>query len=45
MNQYNKLYTPQDSALVFIDHQPQVLFGVGGIDRAPFINNFMLLGS
>ena len=28
MSQYHKLYTPQDSAIVFIDHQPQMLFGV-----------------
>src|SRR2546426_10447399 len=43
MSQYNKLYTPQDSAVVFIDHQPQMLFGVGGIDRAAYINNVTLL--
>lgn len=43
MNQYNKLYTPQDSAVVFIDHQPQMLFGVSGVDRAAFINNVTLL--
>lgn len=43
MSQYNKLYTPQDSAVVFIDHQPQMLFGVGGIDRASFINNVTLI--
>src|SRR5438309_6832398 len=43
MSQYNKLYTPQDSAVVFIDHQPQMLFGVGGIDRAAYINNVVLL--
>jgi nicotinamidase-related amidase len=43
MSQYNKLYTPQDSAIVFIDHQPQMLFGVSGIDRAAFINNVTLI--
>src|SRR3989442_9177837 len=43
MSQYNKLYTPQDSAVVFIDHQPQMLFGVSGIDRAAFISNVTLL--
>jgi nicotinamidase-related amidase len=43
MNQYNKLYTPQDSAVVFIDHQPQMLFGVANIDRASLINNVTLL--
>src|SRR5438445_6096743 len=43
MSQYNKLYTPQDSAVVFIDHQPQMLFGVSSIDRAAYINNVTLL--
>src|SRR5213594_2438657 len=43
MNQYHKLYTPADSAVVFIDHQPQMLFGVASIDRAVFINNVTLL--
>src|SRR5207244_3509870 len=43
MSQYNKLYTAHDSAVVFIDHQPQMLFGVGGIDRAAYINNVVLL--
>lgn len=43
MSQYNKLYTPADSAVVFIDHQPQMLFGVSGIDRAAYINNVTLL--
>jgi nicotinamidase-related amidase len=28
---------------VFIDHQPQMLFGVSGIDRAAYINNVTLL--
>src|SRR6266540_5959498 len=28
MSNYHKLYTPEDSAVVFIDHQPQMLFGV-----------------
>ena len=43
MSQYNKLYTAQDTAVVFIDHQPQMLFGVSGIDRAAFINNVTLI--
>ena len=43
MSQYHKLYTPQDSAVVFIDHQPQMLFGVASIDRATLINNVTLL--
>jgi len=43
MPNYNKLYTPQDSAVVFIDHQPQMLFGVASMDRASLINNVTLL--
>jgi hypothetical protein len=39
--QYNKLFTPKDSA-VFIDHQPQMTFGVANIDRATLINNSRL---
>ena len=43
MSQYHKLYTPEDSAIVFIDHQPQMLFGVANIDRSGLINNVTLL--
>ena len=43
MNPYHKLYTPQDSAIVFIDHQPQMLFGVANADRATLINNVTLI--
>jgi nicotinamidase-related amidase len=43
MNQYHKLYTPEDSAVVFIDHQPQMTFGVANTDRATLINNVTLL--
>src|SRR5262247_1036801 len=43
MSQYNKLYTPADSAVVFIDHQPQMTFGVANMDRATLINNVTLL--
>src|SRR6201993_3135712 len=43
MSQYNKLYTPQDSAVVFIDFQPQMTFGVANIDRATLLNNVTLL--
>ena len=43
MSQYHKLYTPEDSAIVFIDHQPQMTFGVANIDRALLINNVTLL--
>jgi nicotinamidase-related amidase len=43
MNQYQRLFTPTDSAIVFIDHQPQMLFGVASMDRASLINNVTLL--
>src|SRR5206468_3605346 len=43
MTNYHKRYTPQDSAVVFIDHQPQMLFGVANADRATLINNVTLL--
>src|SRR5271165_4935228 len=43
MNQYQKLYTPADSAIVFIDFQPQMLFGVANADRATLINNVTLI--
>lgn len=43
MNHYHKLYTPKDSVVVFIDHQPQMLFGVANADRATLINNVTLL--
>ena len=43
MPNYLKLYTPQDSAVVFIDDQPQMTFGVANIDRALLINNVTLL--
>ena len=43
MSQYNKLYTPQDTAVVFIDFQPQMTFGVSSMDRATMINNVILL--
>lgn len=43
MSNYHKLYTPQDSAIVFIDHQPQMLFGVANIERSLLINNVTLL--
>jgi nicotinamidase-related amidase len=43
MPNYLKLYTPQDSAVVFIDHQPQMTFGMANIERATLINNVTLL--
>ena len=42
MSNYHKLYTPKDAVVVFIDHQPQMLFGVSSIDRALLINNVTL---
>jgi nicotinamidase-related amidase len=42
MSHYHKLYTAQDAAVVFIDHQPQMTFGVDSIDRATLINNVTL---
>ena len=43
MNPHHKLYTAEDSVVVFIDHQPQMTFGVANIDRASLINNVTLL--
>ncbi len=43
MNPYHKLYTPEDSAIAFIDFQPQMTFGVASIDRATLMNNVTLL--
>ena len=43
MNSYHKLYTAEDSVVVFIDHQPQMTFGVASIDRATLLNNVTLL--
>jgi len=43
MSNYHKLFTPQDSAVVFIDHQPQMTFGVANIERSLLINNVTLL--
>lgn len=39
----HKLYTSDDAVVVFIDHQPQMTFGVAGTDRATLINNVTLL--
>lgn len=43
MSPYHKLYSAEDSVVVFIDHQPQMTFGVANIDRAMLINNVTLL--
>lgn len=39
----SELLTPQNSALVFIDHQPQMAFGVQSIDRQLLKNNVVAL--
>jgi len=43
VSNYHKLYTAQDSAIVFIDYQPQMIFGVANADRATLLNNVTLL--
>lgn len=43
MNAYQKLYTPADTAIVFIDFQPQMTFGVASMDRQSLINNVVML--
>jgi nicotinamidase-related amidase len=43
MSHYTQLLTKDNCAVVFIDHQPQMTFGVAGIDRAALINNVVLL--
>ncbi len=37
------LITPDNSAVVFIDHQPQMTFGVANIDRQQLLNNVVML--
>lgn len=39
MSSYHKLYTPQDCAVVFIDHQPQMTFGVANADLLSFVRS------
>ncbi|MEO1209707.1 MAG: hydrolase [Cyanobacteria bacterium J06638_20] len=38
-----ELLTPQNCTVIFIDHQPQMLFGVNSIDRQLLINNTVAL--
>ena len=40
---YLELLTPQNSQLIFIDHQPQMAFGVQSIDRQTLKNNVVAL--
>ncbi len=37
------LLDPQNSTLIFIDHQPQMFFGVANIDRQQLKNNTVAL--
>src|SRR5258708_12704817 len=37
------LLTPDNCAVIFIDHQPQMFFGVANIDRQDLVNNVLLL--
>jgi nicotinamidase-related amidase len=37
------ILTPANSAVVFIDFQPQMIFGVANIDRQALVNNALLL--
>ncbi len=40
---YTELLNPQNSAVIFIDFQPQMTFGVANIDRQTLFNNVLLL--
>lgn len=35
----HSLLTPENSTMIFIDHQPQMTFGVTSIDRQLLVNN------
>jgi nicotinamidase-related amidase len=37
------LLTPENCGIVFIDHQPQMFFGVASMDRQTLLNNTLLL--
>jgi hypothetical protein len=39
MSNHHKLYTPQDSVAVFIDHQPQMLFGAANVELLSFVRS------
>lgn len=43
MPNHLKLFTAADTAVAFIDLQPQMLFGVANCDRAGLINNTVML--
>ena len=37
------LLTPDNCAVILIDHQPQMFFGVANIDRQDLLNNLLVL--
>ncbi|MBF2075195.1 MAG: hydrolase [Synechococcales cyanobacterium C42_A2020_086] len=39
----HSLLTPENATVIFIDHQPQMTFGVTSIDRQTLINNTLIL--
>ena len=39
----HSLLTPQNCCVIFIDHQPQMTFGVASIDRQTLVNNTLML--
>lgn len=39
MNNIRELISPDNSALILIDHEPQMIFGVASMDRQLLINN------
>lgn len=43
MPHYHQLYTADDCAVIFIDHQPQMLFGVSSMNRSHLLNNVRFL--
>jgi len=43
MSKYLEVLTPQNCQLIFIDHQPQMAFGVQSIDRQVLKNNVVAL--
>lgn len=42
-NQIRSLLTPENCTIIFIDHQPQMAFGVQSIDRQLLVNNVVAL--
>jgi nicotinamidase-related amidase len=42
-NTIHSLLTPENCTVIFIDHQPQMTFGVANIDRQTLFNNTLLL--